>query len=174
VGFIIFISAIKLSTNETETPYLTVPADYEEFLNYYTRHGYRVIAVAAKSFPKLSWIKAQRLTRSQVESELRFIGFVIFENKLKLATEPAIQLLKSAHIGVRMCTGDNIRTAISVGRDCGMIEDSMRVYLPTFTSGTDLFITSTSTKRPAHTQLLVFRRLINSCRFNYRMVRHRQ
>ncbi|PLW29716.1 hypothetical protein PCASD_15579 [Puccinia coronata f. sp. avenae] len=112
----------------------TLPADYEEFLNYYTRHGYRVIAVAAKSFPKLSWIKAQRLTRSQVESELRFIGFVIFENKLKLATEPAIQLLKSAHIGVRMCTGDNIRTAISVGRDCGMIEDSMRVYLPTFTS----------------------------------------
>ncbi|KNZ61394.1 uncharacterized protein VP01_1406g3 [Puccinia sorghi] len=118
------------------TFYSLVPADYEEFLNYYTRHGYRVIAVAAKSFPKLSWIKAQRLTRSQVESELRFIGFVIFENKLKLSTEPAIQILKNAHIGVRMCTGDNIRTAISVGRDCGMIEDSMRVYLPTFISGT--------------------------------------
>ncbi|WAQ80682.1 hypothetical protein PtA15_1A20 [Puccinia triticina] len=113
----------------------TLPADYDEFLNFYTRHGYRVIAVAAKSFPKLSWIKAQRLTRSQVESELRFIGFVIFENKLKLGTEPAIQILKNAHIGVRMCTGDNIRTAISVGRDCGMIEESMRVYLPTFVSG---------------------------------------
>lgn len=121
----------------------TFPADYEEFLNYYTRHGYRVIAVAAKSFPKLSWIKAQRLTRSQVESELRFIGFVIFENKLKLSTEPAIQILKNAHIGVRMCTGDNIRTAISVGRDCGMIEDSMRVYLPTFISGSSTISDST-------------------------------
>jgi cation-transporting ATPase 13A3/4/5 len=105
--------------------------------------------VAAKSFPKLSWIKAQRLTRSQVESELRFIGFVIFENKLKLGTEPAIQILKSAHIGVRMCTGDNIRTAISVGRDCGMIEESMRVYLPTFTSGTCFFIISISADRNA-------------------------
>jgi len=121
----------------------TFPADYEEFLNYYTRHGYRVIAVAAKSFPKLSWIKAQRLTRSQVESELRFIGFVIFENKLKLSTEPAIQILKSAHIGVRMCTGDNIRTAISVGRDCGMIEDYTRVYLPTFISGSSTIPDST-------------------------------
>ncbi|KAI9625520.1 hypothetical protein H4Q26_016239 [Puccinia striiformis f. sp. tritici PST-130] len=121
----------------------TLPADYEEFLNYYTRHGYRVIAVAAKSFPKLSWLKAQRLTRSQVESELRFIGFVIFENKLKLGTEPAIQILKGAHIGVRMCTGDNIRTAISVGRDCGMIEESMRVYLPTFTSGSSSLPDST-------------------------------
>lgn len=121
----------------------TLPTDYEELLNDYTRHGYRVIAVGAKSFPKLSWIKAQRLTRSQVESELRFIGFVIFENKLKSGTEPAIQVLKNAHIGTRMCTGDNIRTAISVGRECGMIESSTRVYLPVFTSGSSTVSEST-------------------------------
>ncbi|CAH7675289.1 hypothetical protein BY996DRAFT_4588238 [Phakopsora pachyrhizi] len=99
----------------------TLPTDYKNYLNDYTKHGYRVIAVAAKSFPKLSWHKAQRLTRTEVESGLRFLGFVIFENRLKMGTEPAIKILQNAHIGTRMCTGDNIRTAISVGRECGMI-----------------------------------------------------
>jgi len=32
-------------------------------LAYYTKHGYRVIALAGKSMPGLTWIKAQRLKR---------------------------------------------------------------------------------------------------------------
>ncbi|KAG0150885.1 hypothetical protein CROQUDRAFT_709427 [Cronartium quercuum f. sp. fusiforme G11] len=113
----------------------SLPKDYDESLTDYTRNGYRVIAVAAKSFPKLTWLKAQRLTRADVESELRFLGFIIFENKLKPGTEPSIYILKNAHIGVKMCTGDNIRTAISVGRECAMISPSARVYMPVFASG---------------------------------------
>lgn len=34
-----------------------------------------------------------------------------------------------------MVTGDNVRTAISVGRECGMISQTCRVYLPTFLKG---------------------------------------
>ena len=40
-----------------------MPDDYEEMLSFYTRHGYRVIALAGKSTPGLTWIKAQRLKR---------------------------------------------------------------------------------------------------------------
>ena len=40
-----------------------VPDDYEEMLAFYTQHGYRVIALAGKSMPGLTWIKAQRLKR---------------------------------------------------------------------------------------------------------------
>lgn len=40
-----------------------VPEDYEEMLAYYTKHGFRVIALAGKSMPGLTWIKAQRLKR---------------------------------------------------------------------------------------------------------------
>lgn len=112
-----------------------VPKDYEELLTDYTRNGYRVIAVAAKSYPKLTWLKAQRLSRADVESDLRFLGFIIFENKLKPGTEPSIHVLRNAHIGIKMCTGDNIRTGISVGRECGMISPSARVYMPVFASG---------------------------------------
>lgn len=42
---------------------IAVPEDYEETLAYYTKHGYRVIALAGKSMPGLTWIKAQRLKR---------------------------------------------------------------------------------------------------------------
>ncbi|BGP17337.1 hypothetical protein JCM10213_007551 [Rhodosporidiobolus nylandii] len=113
----------------------TLPEDYEEILADYTRHGFRVIALAGKSMPGLTWIKAQRLKRDAVESDLRFLGLVIFENKLKPGTAPAIATFRQAHIPTRMVTGDNVRTAISVGRECGMILPTSRVYLPSFAKG---------------------------------------
>lgn len=42
---------------------LLVPRDYEDLLAYYTKHGYRVIAIAGKSVEGLSWLKAQKLKR---------------------------------------------------------------------------------------------------------------
>lgn len=59
----------------------------------------------------------------------------MFENKLKPGTAPAIATLRAAHIPTRMVTGDNVRTAISVGRECGMIHQTARVYLPSFLKG---------------------------------------
>lgn len=73
--------------------------------------------------------------RDQAESGLRFLGLIIFENKLKPGTTPVINTLKHARIGARMCTGDNIRTAVSVGRECGIVPENARVYIPTFISG---------------------------------------
>jgi hypothetical protein len=40
-----------------------VPQDYDDLLSYYTRRGYRVIAMAGKSIEGLSWLKAQRMKR---------------------------------------------------------------------------------------------------------------
>ena len=113
----------------------SLPDDYAELLESYTRHGFRVIAVAAKSMAGLTWIKAQRLTREQAESGLRFLGLIVFENKLKAGTAPAIHTLRSARIHCRMCTGDNVRTAVSVARECGMVSESADVYIPSFVTG---------------------------------------
>ncbi|GAA5922543.1 hypothetical protein JCM1841_006194 [Sporobolomyces salmonicolor] len=113
----------------------TIPSDYEDVLADYTKNGFRVIALAGKSMPGLTWIKAQRLKREAVESDLRFLGLVVFENKLKPGTTPAIATFRAAHIPTRMVTGDNVRTAISVGRECGMILPTSRIFLPTFLKG---------------------------------------
>ena len=75
------------------------------------------------------------LGRDQAESGLHFLGLIIFENKLKPGTAPAIQTLRSAHLAIRMATGDNHRTAISVARECGLISQSMHVFFPVFVVG---------------------------------------
>ncbi|KZT40553.1 hypothetical protein SISSUDRAFT_1044071 [Sistotremastrum suecicum HHB10207 ss-3] len=111
------------------------PQDYDDLLSYYTKRGYRVIAIAGKSIEGLSWLKAQRLKREQAESGLRFLGLIIFENKIKPGTPPAIQTLRSAHLACRMVTGDNPQTAVSVARECGMINQAAHVFYPTFVQG---------------------------------------
>lgn len=144
----------------------TVPDDYDLLLDHYTRHGFRVIALAAKSIPDLTWVKAQRLKREQVESGLRFLGLIIFENKLKPGTAPVMHTLRSAHIGTRMCTGDNIRTAISVGRECGMVSESAKVYMPTFLKGK----CATRTARCSAGLTVLFQRFPNGPRLDYLVV----
>ena len=78
-------------------------------------------------------------TREQAESGLRFLGLVIFENKLKPGTAPAIQELRSAHLACRMITGDNPLTAVSVARECDLISQAAHVFSPSFARGSALF-----------------------------------
>jgi cation-transporting P-type ATPase 13A2 len=73
--------------------------------------------------------------REQAESGLKFLGLLIFENKIKPGTTPAIQTLRAAHLGCRMVTGDNARTAISVARDCTILSQSAHVFYPRFVIG---------------------------------------
>lgn len=112
-----------------------VPSDYEERLSFYTHKGYRVIACATRHLKKLSWVKAQKMTRAEVESDLDFAGFIIFENKLKPTTEGVIRELLDSNIGTVMVTGDNILTAISVARECGLMDRSAHCFVPRFMEG---------------------------------------
>lgn len=111
------------------------PSDYDDLLAHYTHRGYRVIACATKHIKKLSWVKAQKMTRQEAESELNFIGFIIFENKLKPTTAHVLQELEGANIRNVMCTGDNILTAISVARECGLIDRTAHCFVPRFIEG---------------------------------------
>ncbi|KAF8726522.1 hypothetical protein AX14_007766 [Amanita brunnescens Koide BX004] len=120
----------------------SLPEDYDDLLSYYTRRGYRVIAMAGKSIDGLSWRRAQRMSREQAESGLRFLGLVIFENRIKPATAPAIQALRSAHLACRMITGDNASTAVSVARECSLISQAAHVFSPAFLQGNALAETS--------------------------------
>lgn len=73
--------------------------------------------------------------REVAESDLQFLGFIVFENKLKPGTAPNIHTLRAAHLACRMVTGDNVRTAISVARECGLVSHSASVYIPSFMPG---------------------------------------
>lgn len=109
----------------------TLPIDYNEQLHYFTHQGYRVIACATKTYTNMSSPEARHLKRSQVESNLTFMGFIVFENKLKPSTTAVIEQLSSAEIRTVMCTGDNVLTAVSVAKECKIVKNS-RIFVPHF------------------------------------------
>lgn len=111
------------------------PSDYEDLLSYYTHRGFRVIGCATKTIDKFNWLKAQKMKRDEAESGLTFVGFIIFENKLKPSTTPVIEELEKANIRKVMCTGDNILTAISVARECSLIDRTAHCFVPHFVEG---------------------------------------
>jgi len=114
---------------------IEVPDDYDELLSSYTHQGYRVIACATKHLKKLSWVKCQKMKRHEAESELDFVGFIIFENKLKPTTAGVLKELTQSNIRSVMVTGDNILTAISVARNCSLMDQDAHCFVPRFLEG---------------------------------------
>ncbi|XP_067658645.1 polyamine-transporting ATPase 13A3-like [Haliotis asinina] len=108
----------------------TVPDNFHDVLMAYTQHGYRVLALAWKALPqKLNYAKLQRITREQVEKDLNFLGLLVMENCLKPETTPVIRTLREAAIRNIMVTGDNMLTALSVARECCMVDPTDRIIL---------------------------------------------
>jgi magnesium-transporting ATPase (P-type) len=73
--------------------------------------------------------------REQAESDLKFLGLTIFENKLKSGTASVIQTLRTAQLACRMVTGDNPLTAVSVARECNLVNPAAHVFFPVFIRG---------------------------------------
>ena len=67
--------------------------------------------------------------REDLETDFNFIGFLIMENKIKSVTTTIINQLHSAEIRTIMVTGDNVLTAISVARQCQIINQYHKIFL---------------------------------------------
>ncbi|KAI8367719.1 hypothetical protein BD560DRAFT_331250, partial [Blakeslea trispora] len=88
-----------------------------------------------ESMPEDYQERLYRYTHNEMETRLTFLGFIVFENKLKPRTTAAITTLRNANIRQIMCTGDNVLTAVSVARECGLIDRSAEIYIPRFLKG---------------------------------------
>jgi cation-transporting P-type ATPase 13A2 len=75
------------------------------------------------------------MKRQETESDLVFLGFIVFENKLKPSTPIVLSQLREAKIRTVMCTGDNILTAISVARECELVSRENYIFVPHFCEG---------------------------------------
>ena len=106
----------------------TIPSDFNEQLNNYTSRGYRVLAMASKVI-NIDMEKAFEVNRTFCEKDLIFLGLLIVQNKLKEPTSTTLKVLsQDAHIRVKMATGDNIMTAVCVGRKSNLIDQNAIVY----------------------------------------------
>ena len=133
-GASIYVKGAPEALKEICTP-SSIPSDFDDLLSYYTHRGFRVICCASKYLSKLSWEKLHNMDRSEAESRLQLIGFIVFENKLKEITTSVIEELNNANIRNVMCTGDNILTAISVARECDLIDRNEHCFVPHFSTG---------------------------------------
>ncbi|KAL5972016.1 putative cation-transporting ATPase 13A3 [Taenia solium] len=106
----------------------TLPRDFHKVLLEYTREGYRVLALAWRPL-RVVYTRVMRLQRSSIERQLQFLGLLVMENRLKPESAPVIKLLKEARIRPVMVTGDNMLTALSVARDCEMIDEMDRIII---------------------------------------------
>ena len=108
----------------------TRPVDCHSRLKSLTLKGYRVSGLAHKRLPpEINWLKVQKMKRDQAEKDLIFLGFLIMQNTLKPQTTPVIRELLQADIRTVMVTGDNLLTAISVARDCQMVQGHEKVLI---------------------------------------------
>jgi len=113
----------------------TVPSDFDDRLYKLVNKGYRVIAVGYRTLNDIKYNRLMKIKRNEVEKDLEFLGFIIFENPLKPGTKNTIETLNKASIRSVMCTGDNILTGISVARECDMIDKNATVKILKFVEG---------------------------------------
>nr|CAD2190844.1 unnamed protein product [Meloidogyne enterolobii] len=106
----------------------TLPYGYQSFVDNYAQHGYRLIAVASRRL-NLNYVKAHKAKREHLECDLVMLGLIVMENRLKPQTIGVINQLNRANIRTIMITGDNILTAMSVARECGIIRPNKRSFL---------------------------------------------
>mmetsp|Transcript_12683 Transcript_12683/g.21349 ORF Transcript_12683/g.21349 Transcript_12683/m.21349 type:complete len:277 (+) Transcript_12683:2140-2970(+) len=106
----------------------SIPTNYHQELEEYTKQGYRVIALAYRVLDKMSFLQIQSTSRDSIEKDLFFLGLLVMENRLKTATTPTIQTLNQCRVRTIMATGDNTLTAISVARQCNILALHQDVY----------------------------------------------
>ncbi|KAE9419029.1 hypothetical protein Angca_006670 [Angiostrongylus cantonensis] len=110
----------------------TIPEDYfvsalQTVVNEYAQHGFRLIAVARRLL-SLNFRKAAKVPRASVECNLELLGLIAMENRIKPVTLGVINELNRARIRTVMVTGDNLLTAMSVARECGIIKSDKRAF----------------------------------------------
>ncbi|VEL25069.1 unnamed protein product [Protopolystoma xenopodis] len=83
---------------------MQLPRDFHSVLLEYTREGYRVLALAWRPLHS-PFTRVLRLPRDRVERQLRFLGLLVMENRLKPESARVINILRRANIRPVMVTG---------------------------------------------------------------------
>ena len=90
-----------------------------DVINKFAEEGLRTICLAYKDFDGSASIESAEA----IEKNLTCLGIVGIEDPVRDAVPLAIQQCQEAGIFVRMVTGDNIVTAKSIARQCGLLKD---------------------------------------------------
>ena len=106
----------------------TVPQNFNNILSKYTTKGLRVLALSMKMV-KMDYMNSQKVDREKIETNMIFLGLLIVQNKVKAQTKPSIDILQNARLKMVMATGDNMLTAVSVAKECALINPESPIFM---------------------------------------------
>ena len=88
-----------------------------------------MIALATKDLKGFESQMLLSVRREDIESGLTFLGFLIMENRLKPESSEVLADLQRCEVKCTMATGDNILTAVSVAKQCSILDESKEVWM---------------------------------------------
>ncbi|ODV86799.1 hypothetical protein CANARDRAFT_27188 [[Candida] arabinofermentans NRRL YB-2248] len=108
---------------------IDAPENYESIYKSFTRSGSRVLALAYKNLNTDKNLDS--IDRKQIESNLKFAGFIVFHCPMKNDAIETIQMLNESSHRCVMITGDNPLTACHVAKEVSIItKDVLILDLP--------------------------------------------
>lgn len=102
-------------------------SEIKESIKSYQDKAYRVIAFATKTLPQ-DFSDDFQQKRDELESNMKFLGFVAIADPLRLEVFNAVQNCKKAGIELKILTGDNLDTAKAIGGQLNLLnKDSIAI-----------------------------------------------
>ncbi|CUS21409.1 LAQU0S03e01948g1_1 [Lachancea quebecensis] len=114
--------AVKGAPETIRERLTTIPSNYDNIYKHFTRAGSRVLALASKDLSNLSNKQVENLDRKEMEVDLEFNGFLVFQCPLKEDATETIKMLNESSHRCIMITGDNPLTAVHVAKEVGIAE----------------------------------------------------
>lgn len=96
----------------------------ENALDYFTKQGYRVIALAQTNLTR----RIDSLSEVPKANKFDFAGFLAIADELRPEAKRAIQAAERAGVAVKMITGDHFETAFHIGQELGIVETRDQVF----------------------------------------------
>ena len=94
-----------------------IKAEYEEMETQLSQEALKVLAFAKK---EITHDRKEEAEYFKEESDLILVGLTGFKDPARKDVKAAIQECKEAHIRPIMITGDNLETALSIGKEVGI------------------------------------------------------
>nr|AAT85208.1 unknown protein [Oryza sativa Japonica Group] len=129
------VSFVEGAPETIQERLVDLPAGYVETYKKYTRQGSRVLALAYKLLPDMPVNEARSLERDQVESDLTFAGFAVFNCPIRSDSGAVLQELEQSSHDLVMITGDQALTACHVAGQVHICSKPVLILTRTKTGG---------------------------------------
>uniref|UniRef100_A0ACD5THA0 Uncharacterized protein n=2 Tax=Avena sativa TaxID=4498 RepID=A0ACD5THA0_AVESA len=130
-----FYAFIKGAPETIQERLVDLPPAYVETYKKYTRQGSRVLSLAYKLLPEMPVSEARSLERDQVESDLIFAGFAVFNCPIRSDSAAVLLELEQSSHDLVMITGDQVLTACHVGSQVNICSKPVLILTKTKSSG---------------------------------------